>query len=374
LSWDVVVVGAGIAGASVAATLAEHVSVLVLEKEAHPGYHATGRSAALFSEIYGGAPVRALSRASRDFLCSPPGGFSDVPLVHDRGSLFIARRDQLAALEAFVAAPDVAPMVRRVAAIEANSFVPILRAGYVAGAAYEEAARDLDVHAIHQAYLRALRARGGAIRCDAEVRGIDRVADGFTLTMEHGEIVRAGVLVNAAGAWADDLAALAGVERIGLSPRRRTALTVDIPSEPPMARAPMTIDIDEAFYFKPDAGRLLLSPADETPSPPLDAKPDDLDVAMAVDRVERATTLQVRRIVSKWAGLRTFAPDRAPVVGYDERVPGFFWLAGQGGYGIQTAPAMARLAAALVRRLDAPDDVVQAGLSVADVSPRRFAR
>ena len=371
-AWDVVVVGGGIAGASAAACLAEHLRVVVLEREAQPGYHATGRSAALFSEIYGGPAVRALSRASRAFFRAPPAGFAESPLATDRGSLFVAREDQTAELDAFVAQPDVARMVRRVSPDEARTLVPILRPGYVAAAAYEREAADLDVHGLHHGYLRLLRARGGEVRTNADVVAIERAGELLRVRTVDAAF-EAPVVVNAAGAWADEIAIMAGAAPLGLSPRRRTALTVDAPDGYALAAAPMTIDIDETFYFKPDAGRLLLSPADETTTPPCDAKPDDLDVATAVDRVEKATILEVRRIASKWAGLRTFAPDRAPVVGFDASVPGFFWLAGQGGYGIQTAPAIARLVAALVRRQPVPGDVADAGLRLAEVSPARFA-
>ncbi len=371
IPWDVVVIGGGIAGASAAACLAEHLRVVVLERETQPGYHATGRSAALFSETYGGAAVRALSRASRGYFRAPPAGFADAPLATDRGALFIARADQTAALDAFAGALDVAPRVRSVSAAEVKALVPILRPDYVAAAVYEREAADLDVHGLHHGYLRLLRARGGELRTKADVIAIERSGDRLRVRTEAAAF-EAPVVVNAAGAWADDVAVCAGARPLGLSPRRRTALTVDAPAGYALTNAPMTIDIDEQFYFKPDAGRLLLSPADETPSAPCDAKPDDLDVATAVDRVEKATILEVTRIASKWAGLRTFAPDRAPVIGFDARVPGLFWLAGQGGYGIQTAPAIARLVTALVRGHDLPGELDDAGLRLADVSPARF--
>ncbi len=370
--WDVVVVGGGIAGASAAACLGEELRVVVLEREAQPGYHTTGRSAALFSEIYGGPAVRALSRASRAFFRSPPPGFADEPLARDRGSLFVARVDQRGALDAFLNAPDVARQVTRVSPAEARALVPILRDDYVAAAAYEREAADLDVHALHHGYLRVLRARGGEVRTGAAVIAVESRGELLRVRTDV-EAFEAPIVVNAAGAWADELAALAGARPLGLAPLRRTALTVDVAKEPAIAAMPMTIDVDERFYFKPEAGRLLVSPADETPSPPCDAAPDDLDVAIAVDRLEKATTVEVRRVASKWAGLRTFAPDRAPVVGFDPALRGFFWLAGQGGYGIQTAPAIAHLVGALVRRREVPGDLLDAGLRLAEISPARFA-
>jgi D-arginine dehydrogenase len=370
--FDVAVVGAGIAGASVAAELAEDARVVVLERETFPGHHSTGRSAALFSEIYGSAPVRALSRASQGFFHAPPEGFSDAPLVRPRGALHIATAAQAAALEAFAALPDVAPAVRRIDGAEACELCPILKPGHVATAALELGSADIDVNALHQAYLRRLKALGGEIRVEAEVTGLAREAGGWRIETPQGPI-RAAVVINAAGAWADVLAGLAGVRPIGLEPRRRTALIVDPPDGADPRGWPMVIDVDEQFYFRPDGGGLLLSPGDETPSPPCDAQPEELDVAIAVDRVQAATTLEVRRVRRAWAGLRSFVADRTPVAGFAPDAPGFFWLAGQGGYGIQTAPAMGRLAAALVRGLGAPDSLAAFGVEACDLSPKRLA-
>jgi D-arginine dehydrogenase len=371
LEVDVVVVGAGIAGASVAAVLAQSLKVAVVEREAFPGMHSTGRSAALFSEIYGGAAVRALSRASRAFLYSPPDGFAEVPLVRPRGALHIAAEPQIAALEAFCALPDIAPAITRLTARDSRALCPILREDHVVAGALELASADVDVDALHQGYLRLLKARGGRLLVDAGVSAISRGGAGWLLTAGETEIA-AGVVVDAAGAWADELAVLAGVRPIGLQPRRRTALIVDAPEGSNSEAWPMVIDIDERFYFRPDAGALLLSPADETPSPPCDAQPDEWDIAVAIDRVAAATTLDVRRVRRSWAGLRTFAQDRAPVVGYAPGAPGFFWLAGQGGYGIQTAPAMAALAAALVRAERIPAELTDFGIEAEALRPGRF--
>lgn len=370
LDVDVVVVGAGIAGASVAALLAQSLRVVVLEREAFPGMHSTGRSAALFSEIYGGPVVRALSRASRGFFYAPPPGFSEAPLVKPRGALHLASHAQTAALDAFCALPDIAPAVRKLDARQALEVCSILRPDYVAGGALEAAAADVDVDALHQGWLRLLRSRSGALTVNAEVVGLTRVGDAWRVATTEGEI-SAPILINAAGAWADGVAELAGVRPAGLQPRRRTALIVDAPEGSDNEVWPMVIDIDEQFYFRPDAGALLLSPADETPTPPCDAQPDECDVAVAVERVETATTLKVRRVRRSWAGLRTFAPDRAPIVGYAPDAPGFFWLAGQGGYGIQTVPALARVAAALVMDQPIPGDIADFGVVAADLRPGR---
>lgn len=369
-SFDILVIGAGIAGASVAAQLAPRARVAVIEREAHAGYHATGRSAALFSEIYGNAPVRALSRASREFLFAPPAGFADAPLTQPRGSLYIARDDQMEELEAFAALPDVAGSVRRVEVAEALRRSPLLRSDYVAGAVYEPGAVDIDVHGMHQGFLRRLRALGGRLVTNAALAALDR-ANGTWIAQTNAGTFAAPIIVDAAGAWADAVATLAGIAPAGIAPFRRTALIVDPPAFVDTAESPMTIDIGEAFYFKPDAGKLLLSPADETPSEPCDAMPDDLDVALAVDRIERATVLDVRRVHRAWAGLRSFAPDRSPVVGFEPGVEGFFWLAGQGGYGMQTAPALSRLAAALVLGDAVPADLAAHGVIPADIAPRR---
>ncbi|MDE2465408.1 MAG: FAD-binding oxidoreductase [Alphaproteobacteria bacterium] len=365
--FDVIIIGAGIAGASVAANLAATHKVIILEREEFAGFHATGRSAALFSEIYGNSTVRALTRASRNFFYEPPQGFSEHPLVCPRGSLFIARQDQLAQLACFADQNDVNGWVRAIDASEALQLCPILRADYVAAALLETGAADMDVAAIHQGYLRQMRSAGGTLLTNAEVLELTR-SDGQWCARTREASFRAPVLVNAAGAWADLIAAKAGIRPLGIQPCRRTALLVDTPSGIMASGFPMVIDIEETFYFKPDAGLLLLSPADESPMEPCDVQPEELDVAIAVDRVQHATTLTIPRIRKRWAGLRSFAPDRTPVVGFDPLREGFFWLAGQGGYGIQTAPAAGALAAALIRD-DLPDELIT--LPIEALSPGR---
>jgi D-arginine dehydrogenase len=369
---DVVVIGAGIAGASAAAALAQTQKVIVLEREAFPGMHSTGRSAALFSEIYGSGPIRALSRASRHFLYSPPEGFVDAPIVRPRGAMHIASTAQLEKLEAFCSLPDVAPAIRRLTAAEARAQCPVLREDYIAAAAVETGSADVDVDVLHQGWLRQLKARGGELVVNAEVVRLSRQGSGWLVETPDTRI-EAKVVINAAGAWADVIARLAGVPTIGLQPNRRTALIVSAPDGSNSDEWPMVIDVDEQFYFRPDAGALLLSPGDETPSEPCDAQPEEWDIATAVDRVQTATTLEVRRIRRSWAGLRSFVADRSPVVGYAPDAPGFFWLAGQGGYGIQTAPAMGALACALVLGQPTPDDLVRFGVTAHDLRPDRFA-
>ena len=374
---DFLIVGAGMAGASAAYELAAHGRVLLLERETQPGYHSTGRSAALYTQTYGHAVVRALTVASWDFYNTLPDGFAEHPVLGPRGVLLIGRADQGTALEqAFAEGRRLTPSVERLNREQALARAPMLRAEYVAGAVWEPEAMDLDVHAIHHGYLRGLKARGGVQVGDAEVRAAER-RDGVWVVRTPAGDFAAPVLVNAAGAWADSLATLAGARPIGLVPKRRTALTFDPVFDDTadvagLAGWPMVIDVDETFYFKPDAGRLLASPADETPVEPCDAQPEEWDVAVAVDRVEQAARFRIRRITHRWAGLRSFVADKVPVVGFDAEAEGFLWLAGQGGYGIQTAPAMARPAASLAVRAGLPPDVAGLGVTPADLSPGRL--
>jgi D-arginine dehydrogenase len=368
---DVIVIGAGIAGASVAAHLAEARRVVLLEREDRAGYHSTGRSAALFTEIYGNSVIRALTRASRQFLFDPPAGFADGPLTRPRGCLYIASESQLEALQAFAALADVAPATRPLEVREAHALCPILREGYVAAALLEPDSSDIDVSALHQGYLRLFRRRGGQSVTHAPVEALERGAGGWTVRAALQRFT-APLVVNAAGAWADEVAALAGLTRLGLQPRRRTAVLVDPPAGMDVSRWPFVNDVDEQFYFKPEGGSLFLSPADETPVEPSDAQPDEWDIAAAVERVEAVTTLQITRLKARWAGLRTFAPDRTPVAGFSDEGAGFFWLAGQGGYGIQTAPALSRAAAALILEAPLPDDLQSLHGELAALSPGRF--
>jgi D-arginine dehydrogenase len=359
---DVLVIGAGIAGASVAYELAAERRVVVLEQEDVPGFHSTGRSAALFSETYGNATVRALSRESRPFLAAPPDGFGEAPLLTPRGALFVGSQAQRPQLEALAA--DARGAFAWVSGEEALARVPVLKPEAAVAGLYEAGAMDIDVAALHQGYLAGLRRRGGRVATDAGVSELRREAGGWIAVTPAGEFA-APVVIDAAGAWADHVASLAGLAPLGLAPKRRSVAVAPGP-DMPFAGWPLVIDADERWYFKPDAGRLLLSPADEAPSEPLDAQPEDLDIAIAIDRIERATTLTFRRIIRRWAGLRTFAADRTPVCGFDVRADGFFWLAGQGGFGIQTAAALARRAARLIGGTPVGDNVDGA------LSPARF--
>lgn len=371
---DFLVVGAGIAGASAAYELGAHGRVILLEREDTPGYHTTGRSAAQYVETYGPETVRRLAKASRPFLERPPDGFAAHPLLHPRGALCIAREDQLDMLAASLAeVRALTPAVTRLDRAAAMRMVPVLSPGHVAAAFLEPDSMDIDVHALHQGYLTGLRRRRGEVVTGAEVVAISR-RDGTWRAATRAGTFAAPVVVNAAGAWCDALAALAGVRPVGLVPKRRTVITFEPPPQVDAKAWPLVIDVAEAFYFKPEAGRILASPADETPVAPCDAQPEELDVATAVHLVQRATTLKIARISHKWAGLRSFVADKSLVIGPDDRADGFFWLAGQGGYGIQTAPAAARAAAGLLAHGRLPADLVELGLDPADLAPDRLQR
>jgi D-arginine dehydrogenase len=371
-AFDFIVVGGGMAGASAGYELAEVARVLIVEREAQPGYHTTGRSAALYSETYGNAVIRALTTGGKGFYRAPPEGFAAHPLLTPRGALFVGTAEQRPKLERHIEeAGSLVDSLRWFEAAEVAAMVPVLRPDYGVAGVYEPDAMDIDVHALHQGYLRGLRARGGSIVTGAEMLSATRRGDLWHIETTAGSF-EAPVLVNAAGAWADVLGRLCGARAVGLVPKRRTALTFQPGPGLQTDHWPLVVEADETWYIKPDAGRLLLSPADETPSEPCDAQPEELDVATAIDRLERATTLKVGRIDSKWAGLRSFVKDKSPVVGFDPMVPGLFWLAGQGGYGIQTAPGMARLVAALAKGSPVPADLAALGVDAATVSPARF--
>jgi len=370
-AFDVIVLGAGMAGASIAAELAPHRRVLLLEREDQPGRHTTGRSAAMFFESYGNATVRGLTRASRAFLEQPPEGFAEVPLMSPRAALFVAGQEALPRLQAMADAPDAAPTLCRLSPAQTLALVPILRPEAVAGGALDDSGCDMEVAAILQGYLRLVR-RGGAqvVLGGADVL-LQRAGGLWTVNSRAGRF-QAPVVVNATGAWADEVARHAGACPVGLHPMRRTAMTIPAPQGHDTRHWPMVIDVDETVYFKPDAGQMLLSPANEDPMPPCDVAPEELDIALAVHRFEELTTVPVKRIAHRWAGLRSFVADRSPVAGWDPQAEGFFWLAGQGGYGIQMAPALARAAAAMLLGQALPADIAAQGVTPQALSPDRL--
>jgi D-arginine dehydrogenase len=341
-SADFLIIGAGVAGLSVARELCEVGSVIALEKEDAPGYHATGRSAAIFVDSYGDEVIQRLTAASRPLLDAPPFAVDGALLARRRGLLYVARTGSAA-----LPATDSRARFPLLTRDETRALVPILRETAIAYARWEEGAADIDVHALLTGLQRHIKMRGGRILAAAPVTAAGRTAGIWTLTA-GASTFSAPILINAAGAWALEVGRMLGAQDLPLIPLRRTAVTVAPPDGMDVSAWPMVVDLEESVYFKPDAGVLMLSPADETPVAAHDAYADDLDVAIAVDRFESLTDCSVRRVLAKWAGLRTMAPDRRPVIGFDPQVEGLFWLAGQGGFGIQTALGAAALSRALI--------------------------
>jgi len=371
--YDTLIIGAGIAGASLGYRLAAERRVLMLERESQPGYHSTGRSAAMFMEAYGTPQIQALTRASRAFYEAPPAGFCEHPLLEPRGCLYIASHAQRELLEQAhaqnLANGTAVSLLDRDAAL---ALVPSLSADSLAGAVHEPGAMDLDVHALHQGFLRGYRAAGGELRCNAELLRA-RYHDGlWQVELGDGNQVQAYTLVNAAGAWADRVAEQCGVARVGLQPCRRSAFTFPGPADQDFAHWPAVIGVDESFYFKPDAGQLLGSPANADPVEPQDAAPEEFDIALGIYNIEAMTSLSIRRPSHTWAGLRSFVADGDLVIGFDPRMPAFFWLAAQGGYGIQSAAGASRLAADLLLGQPLCPSLTAQGVAPERLSPARF--
>lgn len=367
---EAIVIGAGMAGASAAYFMAPHAQVLVLEREAHAGVHATGRSAALFSETYGSPQVRALTRATRPFLDHPPAGFASQPILTPRGAAIIGTEAQVERVMAMHAAmlpftPNLSLQTGR----ELREQVPVLRPEAAHIGLLEPGAADIDVNELHQGFLRGLRACGGQLRVNVEISAIER-GPGHWYVDTGEQVYRTPLLLNAAGAWVDQVAMLAGVASLGIEPRRRSAFLFEPPAELPTAHWPFVIDVDESFYFKPDAGLLLGSAANADPVLPHDVQPEELDIALGIYRIEEATTLSIRRPTRTWAGLRSFVADGDLVGGFAKDAEGFFWIAAQGGYGIQTSAAMGEACANLALGRALPAHLADAGLSAAMLAPR----
>lgn len=367
---DFAVIGAGIAGTSVAAELAGHGRVALIEMESQPGYHTTGRSAAMFAPGYGPQPIRALTRASADFFNNPPAGFTDTPLLSRRDVVMLARPDQLDILDGLISELSQETNVRRLGIAELKQRHPLIREDFAEAGMLDESGSDIDVHALHQGFLKTFRERGGSLLTGTEVSDLRRNGDVWQISSSSGE-VSAAIVINAAGAWAEKIGAMAGAETVGLVPKRRTALMIDPPEGLDVDALPLVVDIEENFYMKPDAGRLLISPANEDPMEPCDVQPEELDIAICIDRIQTAFNIEIRRIGNKWAGLRSFVADKSPVAGFSRRAQGFFWLAGQGGYGIQSSPGLSRTAAALAMGNDVPDDILAQGFDPASLAPDR---
>jgi D-arginine dehydrogenase len=366
-SMDIVVIGAGIAGASVAAHLAAGHKVALLEMEDRPGYHTTGRSAALYEPNYGPPIIQALSRASKTWFDMPPDSFVEGNILSPRPTLFIVPNDQEQDELKFL---KHAKDVERLSPSETLQLVPLLRPEALRCAHIDRSTADIDVDLLHQAYLRLFRKRGGTLLTGAEVMQMSAHRGSWLCRTKAGELA-APIVVNAAGAWGDVVAARAGVNPLGLVPKRRSVALIPAPEGHDIRHWPATADVGESFYFKPTGGTLLISPADATPSEPHDAFADELTIAEGIDRMQACTHIEVSHVQRTWAGLRTFAPDGSPVVGMDPEHPGFFWLVGQGGYGIQTAPALSLTAASLIATGTVPGAIANFGVTVEALLPRR---
>ena len=372
--YAMLIIGAGIAGASLAWRLARAGRpVVLIEREPQPGMHSTGRSAAMFMESYGPPGVRALTRASRDFYQHPPAGFAEAPLLSPRHALFVATAGQQAALARMQAdlAASGTTMVLLNSELLAQA-APALKPDLFQNALLDEQGYDMDVHALLQGFLRGARQAGA--RLLTGVWPLRAAHDGqrWRVALSDGNELVAHTVVNAAGAWADELAALFGAVPIGLQPRRRSAFTFRVPEGVDLARWPMVADVDEAWYFKPDAGQLLGSPANADPVPPHDVQPEEFDIALGIHLIQEATNLRIERPTATWAGLRSFVADGDLVIGFDDACPGFFWLAAQGGYGIQSAAGASLLAASLIAGQPLPAELAAHGVEPRVVSPLRL--
>lgn len=376
MRYQIAIIGAGMAGAAAGYALARSRGsangIVLLERESQPGYHSTGRSAALYEPTLGNATVRAFNTASAEFLRSPPTGFAEAALLSRRGELTVADDSQRAALNDILALDGLGGhAIREISVAEALAKLPILRPDLVRFACYEPDVMDMDVNAMHQGFLRGFAGEGGRLINNAGIARIDKTGSTWRVTA-GSETIEADAIVNAAGAWADEIAALAGAPRLGLQPKRRTAAILPAPEGYDIHGWPVFGVAGEHGYFKPEAGKLLVSPGDATPVEPQDVQPEELDIAILVDWYETKTNQTVHRVERRWAGLRTFAPDDSPVLGEDPDLPGFWWLAGQGGYGIMMAESLGRALASLMHQGDLPEDLRALGVSPADVSPGRF--
>ncbi|HEX3423550.1 MAG TPA: FAD-binding oxidoreductase [Sphingomicrobium sp.] len=355
--FDIIIVGGGIAGASIGAEVSGKRRTLIVEAEDRCGYHATGRSAAFYLESYGGPDVAKLTLASRDFLARPPSEFSDKGFLRVRGDLHVTR-DALPKLPSSVE-------IRIVERLELERLIPGIRPNW-RRAVFEPGCADIDVGGLHSAFLRQFRKNGGLVQTSAKLVHAERKRGSWDVTLEDGSILKASILVNAAGAWADKIAKASGTRPLGIAPMRRTMIQLRV-GRSGLRDLPLVDDSEGTFYFKGESDNSLwLTPHDEIPSEPCDARPEELDVALAIDRFQNVVDWPIERVERSWAGLRSFAPDRLPVYGFDEIVPGFFWCAGQGGFGIQTSPAAAKMAGASLLDENAPP-------IVAHIDPELFS-
>jgi D-arginine dehydrogenase len=372
MSYDVLVIGGGIAGASIGYELASDRSVGLLEMEPTLAYHTTGRSVATFLESYGGHTIRLLTTASRGFMEDPPEGFGR-PLLKPLPLVWVAPHEDVDAMQSmFEAVVQTVPDMRMLTAIDVIDVTKVMRPEWVAGGLLEPGASEIDVAALHGGYAGGLRSRGGAIHTSAGVAAMLRVDNRWHVTDSSGNSYEAEVVVNAAGSWCDLVAGVAGARPVGIHPLRRTVFTIGPPADIESNTIPLVADVRGTFYLKPEGPQILCSPADEVPSEPCDARPEEVDIAKALDVINAATTLDIRHVRSSWAGLRNFVADRSPVAGFDDEVEGFFWFVGQGGYGIQMSPALAQAGASLVRSGSVPEALAARGLDVAALGRQRL--
>lgn len=370
---DFLIVGAGIAGAGAAYRLAGHGATMLVDMEEQAGYHTTGRSAAFYAETYGGQKLQPLTTASKEFLHNPPLGFSDAPLITDLGAIHIFDANQEAAANAlYERDKEKLPHIELMSAQDLQAAAPQLTNGRFVGGIWDKECGNLDVAALHHGYIKAAKKMGVEVKLEAQFEKAERTDHGWRVQLGREE-VEARIIINSAGAWGDQVAERCGIKPIGLEPLRRTLVTIPNPEGLPFDKSlPVILDFDEDFYFKPEGEGYLVSPADETPSAACDSQPDMEDIAIAVDHFERATGSSVTKLEAKWAGLRTFAPDRAPVIGFEPGEDGFFWNVGQGGYGIQTSPAWSRYVAFLLLGKGMPEDLQNAGAEASWYDPARF--
>jgi D-arginine dehydrogenase len=372
-SYDVLVIGGGIAGVSIGYELAADRTVGLLEMEPTLAYHTTGRSVATFLESYGGRTIRLLTTASRAFMEDPPEGFGR-PLLKPLPLIWVAPHGEIDDVHAmYDAVVEFVPAMSVLSAGEVVEATKVIRPDWVAGGLLEPDASEIDVAALHGGYAGGLRARGGDIHTCVAVAEMRRADDRWQVTDASGNTFEAPVVVNAAGSWCDIVAGVAGARPVGIHPLRRTVFTIAPPSGIDGHTIPLVADVAGTFYLKPEGPQILCSPADEVPSEPCDARPEEIDIAKAIDVINAATMLDIGHVRSSWAGLRNFVADRSPVAGFDDAVDGFFWFVGQGGYGIQMAPALARAGASLVRSGGLPQELSDRGLDAAALHRSRLS-